>query len=249
MTASPDDSAGRFADEVHLARVALALGAAQFGGPLSARELRVQAAAARIALPISGASLGQLRSDIRDGADPLGAAFCALRGPRERRQRGAFYTAPEIVEPMVRWVLERGAQVVIDPGCGSGRFALRALALDRRVRAVAVDVDPIATLLTRASLAVRQETRAIVLNGDYTTVRLPDCDGRRAAFIGNPPYVRHHALSSQTKARARRMAKALGYAVSGLAGLHALFFLATAAKARTGDVGCYRDRQPYRPRR
>ncbi len=104
---------------------------------------------------------------------------------------------------MVRWVLERGAQVVIDPGCGSGRFALRALALDRRVRAVAVDVDPIATLLTRASLAVRQETRAIVLNGDYTTVRLPDCDGRRAAFIGNPPYVRHHALSSQTKARAR----------------------------------------------
>jgi adenine-specific DNA-methyltransferase len=57
--------------------------------------------------------------------------------------------------------------------------------------------------------------------------------------VGNPPYVRHHDLPPETKAWALRTARRLGQPVSGLAGLHALFFLATALHAQPGDVGCF----------
>jgi hypothetical protein len=77
-----------------------------------------------------------------------------------------------------------------------------------------------------------------VLCADYLTVPLPEHDGV-TAWVGNPPYVRHHSLTPATKAWAARAADRVGHKVSGLAGLHALFFLATALRGKRGDVGCF----------
>ena len=79
---------------------------------------------------------------------------------------------------------------------------------------------------------------ATVICGDYTQAVLPPHDGK-TAFIGNPPYVRHHSLSARAKAWAQLAADRAGVPISGLAGLHAYFFLATALHGRTGDVGCF----------
>ena len=62
--------------------------------------------------------------------------------------------------------------------------------------------------------------------------------GRRA-FLGNPPYVRHHDLSSAAKIWAKRAAAGLGLGISGLAGLHALFILKAASSSKEGDLGCF----------
>jgi hypothetical protein len=139
---------------------------------------------------------------------------------------------------MLDWVLARQPERFVDPGCGSGRFAAGVVRRRPDVDVVAVDVDPVATLLTRAALTVLGARSATVRLADYTAFDLPPVTGR-TAFVGNPPYVRHHDLPTEMKARAAALGKMLGYRVSGLAGLHAYFFLATALLARPGDVGCF----------
>jgi hypothetical protein len=66
-----------------------------------------------------------------------------------------------------------------------------------------------------------------------------DAGRKRPAFIGNPPYVRHHDLSTTAKAWAIEAGKLLGHKVSGLSGLHAHFYLATMLQAHPGDIGCF----------
>lgn len=218
-----------------LVGLALACGASDTGGSLTKAETQL----ARLAVPASPAEAKRARAAIRDGADPLGLAFCELRSPLERRALGAFYTGPAILDPMIEWALAQRPDRVVDPGCGSGRFAV---AVAKRVSTrdiIAIDLDPVATLLTRASLAAIGAKRARVIQGDYLTTQLAKCDGR-TAFISNPPYVRHHDLSAETKARAAALAVKAGHTISGLAGLHALFYLATLAEHGTpGDVGTF----------
>jgi hypothetical protein len=215
--------------------LALACGASDVGGPFTRSENLV----AQRALPTSKARARRVRSAIRDGADPLGVAFCAARSPLERRDLGAFFTGSAILEPMMQWARAQNPSRFVDPGCGSGRFAAAAAAWKPSVDIVAVDLDPVATLLTRAALAAIGAKRARVLQGDYLTVAISSHDGR-TAFVGNPPYVRHHDLTPQTKARAAVLAAKVGHSISGLAGLHALFYLATLAKhGVAGDAGSF----------
>jgi adenine-specific DNA-methyltransferase len=225
------------APELRLARLALALGAPNAGGPLSSNELGIVAAAAEFPDP-DVAEVLAARNAIGAGADPLGLTLCRLRPAAARRNSGAFYTQPQLVEPMVEWALRQRPERIVDAGCGSGRFAAAAVRRRRDVSILAVDVDPLAALLTRAALAVLQAHNARVVQGDYTTMDIPRIHSR-TAYLGNPPYVRHHDVPSETKAWALRAARGLGKSVSGLAGMHALFFLATALHAAPGDVGCF----------
>jgi len=224
-------------NEAVLVRLSIDLGAASTGGPLAASERRLVAAAERLT-PTPTDVLSALRVAIRRGDDPLGDLFTDFRSPLERRSVGAFYTPPEIVRPMVSWALAQEPTRFVDPGSGSGRFAAEALRQRPSLAVVAVDLDPVATLMTRAALAVLGAQDATVICGTYLTTKLPMHVGR-TAWVGNPPYVRHHELEPAAKAWAGRAAKRLGHTISSLAGLHALFFLATALRARTGDIGCF----------
>ena len=222
-------------EELEIVRTALACGAGDCGGPLSAAELALVRAAGR---PTAGAGRG-IRAQIRDGGDPLGERLCAARSRSRRRTLGAFYTAPAIVDAMLEWVLERRAERLVDPGCGSGRFAVAAAKRNRALALVAVDVDPLATLMTRAALAAVGATHSRVMNDDYLFARIGRIAGR-TAFVGNPPYVRHHELTPAVKARASALASDIGSKISGLAGLHVLFYLATLAlHAKRGDAGSF----------
>jgi adenine-specific DNA-methyltransferase len=223
--------------EASLVRLALALGAAGAGGPLFPDEVRLARAVAGLPEPDPG-QVADTRSAIHAGEDPLGAAFCRLRDAATRRTDGAVYTPGQLVGPMVDWTLDRQPARVVDAGAGSGRFLAEILRRHPGIGAIAVDSDPLATLMTRAMLAVLKAPEARVIQGDYTTVTLPEIGGR-TAFIGNPPYVRHHQLSAAAKAWAQKTAGSIGHRISGLAGLHAYFFLATAVLGRPGDVGCF----------
>jgi len=178
------------------------------------------------------------RRAIEAGEDPLGDDLIRIRPGAERRRSGAFYTPAAIVDPMVARTLAAEPIRVVDAGCGSGRFAAAVARRRPGMTIIAVDLDPVATLLTRANLSVIGARDACVIQGDYTAVTLEPISGR-TAFIGNPPYVRHHELSSAMKAWAADAGKRLGHPVSSLAGLHTYFFLATALLARPGDVGTF----------
>ncbi|MGH2458082.1 MAG: class I SAM-dependent methyltransferase [Chloroflexota bacterium] len=224
-------------DERALLRVALDLGAAEVGGPLTEAEQRL-ADQARTPFQLPAPSLQDTRDAILAGDDPLGTRLCEIRPPARRRHQGAIYTPASLVGPMLDWVLERNPDRLVDPGCGSGRFAAGAIRHRSDLPVVAVDLDPFATLLTRANLGVLGARSARVIQADYTTFDLPRITGR-TAFVGNPPYVRHHDLSAGAKAWVVAAGRRLGYTVSTLAGLHVYFYLATALNARPGDVGCF----------
>lgn len=212
---------------------AVALGADSFGGPLSSAELRL----VRRAEPDSDQG-ARVREAILAGGDPLGEAISNARDARSKRAKGAIYTPQVIVRSMVTWTLEQDISRVIDPGCGSGRFAAEVVRSNPRMGIVAIDVDPVATLAARATLGTLGAKDARVIHGDYTRLRLPEHDDK-TAFVGNPPYVRHHQLEPGQKRWAKETAEELGLPWSGLAGLHAHFFLATLLNARQGDVGCF----------
>jgi len=193
----------------------------------SSRQIEIPAAAVRAC-----------QRAIRRGEDPLGDRLCAIIPPVERRPLGAFYTANDFVATMTEWVLERNPQRAVDAGCGSGRFALALARQKRNLEIIAVDVDPLATLITRASFACQGHRRLRVVQKDYTRLSIPEIQGP-TAFIGNPPYVRHHSLSPGLKDWARKEAQKLGLKCSALAGLHAYFYLKTASLANDGDCGAF----------
>jgi len=155
---------------------------------------------------------------------------------------GATYTPPTIVDAMVQWAsLQTNPDRVVDPGAGSGRFVVAAGRAFAAASLVAVELDLVAAVLCRghvaaAGLSERCEVRA----EDYRKLALPSLpEGRRTLFIGNPPYVRHHLIDPHWKRWLAAEGRALGLQPSGLAGLHVHFLVATARKARPGDIACF----------
>ena len=179
------------------------------------------------------------RDRIRAGEDPLGDAFCALRSPAGRRVLGQTFTPPPVIESMIAWAAGTGIRParVVDPGSGSARMLLAAGRRWPQAALIGVEIDPAAAIIGRASLAAAGFAgRSVVLLGDYRCARLPPAEGP-TLFLGNPPYVRHHQIAAPGKDWLRRAAREQGLPASGLAGLHAHFFLATARHVAPGDLG------------
>ena len=188
----------------------------------------------------SSAVIERITSAIRSGEDPLGTAFASLRSAAQRRKLGATYTPASLIGPMSEWLANhKRASRVVDPGAGSARFLLAAGRLLPEARLVAVEIDPLASLVTRANLTVSGfDGRSEVRTADFRTLTMAPAPGP-TAFIGNPPYVRHHDISSEWKAWLRERSADLGLKASALAGLHVHFLLATARLARAGDYGVF----------
>ena len=188
----------------------------------------------------SAHSLEVVRRSILRGEDPLGDAFTAARTPLERRGAGAVYTPLPIVRSMVEWLARQSRPTrIIDPGAGSGRFVFAAGEAFPDARLIAVESDPLAALMVRAGLSVRGwDGRAEVKVSDYRAVALPLCEGP-TAFVGNPPYVRHHDIEADWKAWYVANFARLGIKASALAGLHLHFFLQTRLLAKPGDFGAF----------
>jgi len=224
------------ATTAELAAVAAAMGAEEVGG-LTERERALLSGAA---MSLTPSQVRQVRMKILAGKDPLGEAYMRLRSAEERRPLGQTYTPPAIVRAMMRWAAKNGEPVrVIDPGAGSGRFVVAAGRAFPLARLVAADIDPLATLMTRAAIAAAgMADRASVVLGDYRAMDPGRVDGP-TLFVGNPPYVRHHLITPEWKRWLLETARRHDVEASGLAGLHAHFFLATAEHARQGDYGVF----------
>ncbi len=228
---------GPFADggEGALLAVAVALGARAVPGWSGAEESCVSGLAPAFPAAVEGA-----RRAILAGEDPLGEAFCSIRGPADRRERGATFTPGGIVRSMLDWASAHATpDRVVDPGVGSARFLIEAARRFPAAELVGVELDPVPSILARANLAaLGLAGRARVILGDYRDAPLPPIVGR-TLYVGNPPYVRHHLLGPRWKAWLADQARLRGLAASQLAGLHVHFFMATAARAAPGDFGAF----------
>jgi len=226
-----------FPTERELVSAAIALGADAVK-PWSDAEVEL-ARNANNATPLTKIKLSSLRDLISAGFDPLGEAFCALRSSADRRENGATYTPGPIVRSMVERAADRGTpQRIVDPGTGSARFLLEAGETFPQASLIGVDIDPLAALIARANLAVAGfAKRSRIILGDYRRFNEPV--SAQTLYIGNPPYVRHHQITTKWKEWLSEEAEKLGHKASQLAGLHVHFFLATARNARAGDFGAF----------
>ncbi len=223
-------------DENDLVALALALGADEAGGPLSAPEATLARKAGQAPRRMV---VTRTKALIRDGEDPLGDLFSALRSSEERRNNGATYTPMPIVQTMVDWAAaSKNPSRIVDPGVGSARFLTRAGAAFPKAELVGIDIDPLAALMARANLAVSGlGNRARILLGDYR--RFAERVSGSTLYIGNPPYVRHHQIVPKWKEWLAAEAAEIGLPASKLAGLHVYFFLATARSAKAKDFGAF----------
>lgn len=188
-----------------------------------------------------GAAIGDLQDffpQVLDGGDPLGDFFVESVSAGDRRVHGATFTPPWLIDLQLDQIAAKCTPLrVIDAGAGTGRYAVRAAQRWPQAEIIAIESDPV------LADAIHINARAIglrvqVVCADYLSISLPQIDGV-TAFVGNPPYVRHHDISVDKKEwYSAQMAK-LGLPHSQLAGLHIYFYLKSYLLSRPGDVGSF----------
>lgn len=164
-----------------------------------------------------------------------------LDRPAQRRalkQLGKFYTPDPVARAIVDWAVRDSRDRVLDPsygGCAffaAARSRLKALgARAAEGQLFGVDVDPEAAGHLNALLNGHRRSDNF-RTADFLAVQPAAFGAGMQAIVGNPPYVRHHALSSDQLAVARGALDAAGEVLDGRASywayfvLHAVHFLA-----------------------
>ncbi|MCC6445588.1 MAG: N-6 DNA methylase [Armatimonadetes bacterium] len=144
------------------------------------------------------------------------------------RQKGQFWTPAWVAEAMAAYALGGGAGELFDPAVGEGAFFRAARAIEaetgRQVTLSGREVDP---------EALAGASRNGLPESDLSRVELADFvlqppDRKFQAIAANPPYIRHHRLPAEVKARLKALgANLTGRMLDGRAGLH-LYFLVRA---------------------
>jgi adenine-specific DNA-methyltransferase len=175
---------------------------------------------------------------ILNGGDPLGDYFVDAVSPSDRRVFGATLTPNWLIDLQLEQIGNKCSPArVIDAGAGTGRYALRAARLWPRATVVAVEKEPALANAIRIN-AVATGLTIDVWCEDYLSLNIPELEGT-TAFIGNPPYIRHHDISAEDKAWYSREMSRLSLPHSQLAGLHMYFYLKSYLLSRPGDVGSF----------
>ena len=184
------------------------------------------------------ADMQSVLPDILRSGDPLGEFFLESVSAQNRRAQGATFTPAWLIDLQLDQIAAKGIPArIVDAGAGTGRYALAATRRWPRAMVIAVEKDP----ALAEAIRINAQTAGLkiqVVCADYLSLALPRVAGV-TAFVGNPPYVRHHDIHAEDKAwYSTQMAK-LGLPGSQLAGLHLYFFLKSHLLSQPGDVGCF----------
>ena len=139
-----------------------------------------------------------------------------------RKQAGAYYTPHAVASNLVRWVVRKDSDRLLDPSCGDGRF----IATHRNSFGVEQDAEAAAVAMDRAP-------GASVHQGDFfawaeQTRERFDC------AAGNPPFIRYQSFKGEVRKRALRLCAGLGAEFSGLTASWAPFLVAAASLLKPG---------------
>ena len=147
-----------------------------------------------------------------------------------RKERGAFFTPPEIADYLADWAVAGDPSArILDPTCGEAVFLVSA---GRRLRALGRDVSELDTHLFGVDLHQQSldwamhtlETDGLdahLLQGDFFDISTPDQLGAPLpamdAVIGNPPFIRFQSHTGEARSKSRHAALRQQVRLSGLA--------------------------------
>ncbi len=162
----------------------------------------------------------------------------------ERNKLGQFATPTSLAVDILTYaksLLSSDLKLrFLDPAFGTGSFfsaLLRVFPIEQIVEAIGYEIDE--ECASKAQ-ELWQENILRLHIADFTTCKPPARDDKKAnLLICNPPYVRHHHLSSAVKQRLRyTVAQLTGIKLSGQSGLYCYFLcLADKWMAENGLAG------------
>ena len=163
----------------------------------------------------------------------------------ERNRLGQFATpnllAIEILKYSKALLPDNEAIHFLDPAIGTGSFysaLLQLFSVEKIKSATGYEID---RDYAEAALKLWAGTSLELNIADFTESIPPQNENIKSnLLICNPPYVRHHHLSSDKKIFLKRLGiKATGIELSGLAGLYCYFLLAAHRWMAQNGIACW----------
>lgn len=148
------------------------------------------------------------------------------------RKKGQFWTPSWIAEAMVSYVCGNGGEELFDPAVGAGAFFQAARTLGyKNLRLFGTEID-VEVLREAAANGLRASDLTTVLIQDFV---LTPPNRNFKAIVANPPYIRHHRLSAETKQRLQALAlETIGRQLDGRTGYHVFFLLRALQRLQDG---------------
>lgn len=138
------------------------------------------------------------------------------------RVKGQFWTPAWIADAMVRYVTTDHCRTIFDPAVGAGAFFAAAKKIHPTIELQGFDIDAV-VLASSVEAGLSKQDFARVQIADFVLEPPPQ---KLPAIVANPPYIRHHRLSAETKERLRKLCLEItGQTIDGRAGLHVYFLL------------------------
>ena len=203
--------------------------------PLAGSSSKVEESSATVYAPNAVESLRLKQQAEIDGS----------RSAMERNQMGQFATpltlAIEVVERAIRHLDSKETIRMLEPSCGTGAFfsALRIVAPTKpHFVCTGVEID---ALFANAANELWSGSGVVVEHADFLEFSArQDQRNRIDLLCANPPYVRHHHMSSEQKrALQERVAAELQLASSGLTGLYVYFILLSHSVLAEGAIASW----------
>src|SRR5690554_3452875 len=164
--------------------------------------------------------LGVLEGAVAEGdedrAEPGAVESIVSQLDTQTRRDGGIYPTPRaLADAMAGQICGEDGEVVLDLSAGAGTLLASAIRRAPHLRAVGVELNPTMALAAAINLAatriavggaIPQELPDRIYIGDGLRADAPWCEweGRAAAVLGNPPYLRekgHRAFFAELKAR------------------------------------------------
>lgn len=163
---------------------------------------------------------------------------------QERNKLGQFATDPRLANDIVKYtrtLLGKNKISFLEPSIGTGAFfsALSSQVSPKDFEsALGYEIDPEYFL---AAKNLWEKTCLKVHNRDFTKEDLPELDSKRYnLIISNPPYIRHHHLTTLEKDRLRSKSQlASNVSINGLAGMYCHFLLIAHSWLKADGIGVW----------
>lgn len=159
---------------------------------------------------------------------------------KERKNRGAFFTPPEICRFLVNWSIRSPDDKVLEPSCGDAAFLvaaaerLDAYGSKQQGTLTGVEIDASSVTQARSRLSEAGHEALIVEGSFFDQTPHPIYD----VVVGNPPFVRYQQFFGSERAKGLRAALSHGVRLTSLASSWAAFTVhATAFLRESGRLG------------
>ncbi|MCA1634985.1 MAG: SAM-dependent methyltransferase [Acidobacteria bacterium] len=142
------------------------------------------------------------------------------------RVKGQFWTPDWVAEAMVAYAISGGSKEIFDPAVGAGIFfkAAKTIAAETGInlKFAGREIDQQALEQAKGN-GLSEEDLSKVSIADFV---LDPPKNILSAIVCNPPYIRHHRLSSEVKAKLKKLSiDIIGTTLDGRAGFHVYFLL------------------------